>query len=75
MEQKLNQLKEDKKELLVEIHKNEYQESMWRLDQKKNQKKIKKMGGVLTKQHAKLSTLNKLCSVESGVQLQLLSSF
>lgn len=59
LENKLKRLKEEKKELLVNIHKNEYQESMWRLDQKKNQKKIKKMGDVLNKQHSHLNKLNK----------------
>jgi hypothetical protein len=59
LENKLKQLKEEKKELLVNIHKNEYKESMWRLDQKKNHKKIKRIGDELNRQHSQLSKLNK----------------
>lgn len=63
LEEKIKQLKIDKDALLLAIKKNEYKVSMYRLDQKKNNRKIKKLGGILTKQHAKLSAINKVIEV------------
>ncbi len=60
LEEKLKQYKIDKDELLLNIQKNEYEVSNLRIQrQKKNQKKIKRLGGTLTKQHERLSALNK----------------
>lgn len=60
LEEKVKQLKSDKEQLLLDIHKNEYEESNLRImRQKKNQKRIKRLGDILDAQHKRLSAINK----------------